>query len=134
MNIFRTNIGQLFHDDTPITISEIKRRYEEAHSDAEICTLENLRRLGPGFVKIQEPPVNAHWAESAEITLSLATPIRRRPINQRNMPQSPFTVSIPHCDRHVQIGQPVADCSLRRVKCSLRHFAAKLHRREFKIV
>lgn len=43
------------------------------------------------------------------------------------MPQSPYTVTIPHCDRHVQIGQPVADCSLRRVACSLREFAAKLH-------
>ena len=43
------------------------------------------------------------------------------------MPQSPYTVTDPHCDRHVQIGQPVADCSLTRVTCSLRQFAAKLH-------
>ena len=129
MNNFRANISYLIEDGNPVSMSELQYKYFERFGDREICTLENLRKLGPSFVKIQEPNSTGMWnnADTPDISVWLASPIRRRPIPQRTMPQSPYTVTIPHCDRHVQVGHPVADCSLRRVACSYRGLNSLKH-------
>ena len=58
-------------------------KYYENFNDKDICSLENLRKLGPSFVRIQE------WDQGpcSEVAVRLASPIRHRPVQQRTMPQ-----------------------------------------------
>jgi meiosis arrest female protein 1 len=127
MNQFRENLSSLLEDGLPMSFSELQYKYESAFGplDEPICTLENIRRLGSNFIKIEE--ACQPYSSTTDLCISLASPIRRRPVQQRTIPQSPYSVILPHCDRHVCLGQPVADCSLVKVTCGLREFAAKLH-------
>lgn len=143
MNAFRANVSYLIQDGNAVSLSELQAKYNEVFHDPTACSLENLRRLGPGFLKIEESvwsrgrnpcescqtgtPCRLCKHDLDQINVRLATPIRKKPPNLRNIPQSPFTVSQPHCDRHVQVGVPVYDASMVKVHCSLREFAAKLH-------
>ena len=131
MNAFRANVSYLIQDGNAVSLSELQAKYNEVFHDPTACTLENLRRLGPGFLKIEESvwsrgrnpcescqtgtPCRLCKHDLDQINVRLATPIRKKPPNLRNIPQSPFTVSQPHCDRHVQVGVPVYDASMVKV-------------------
>ena len=54
MNTFRANISFLIKDGYSISLSDLQLKYYENYGDKDICTLENLRKLGPSFVRIQE--------------------------------------------------------------------------------
>ena len=73
------------------------------------CDFETASK-GSNFIKIEES-LSGPFSMS-DLCISLASPIRRRPIQQRAVPLSPYSVALPHCERHVGIDRPVADCSL----------------------
>lgn len=50
MNTFRANISYLIQDGNSIPMSALQYKYYEMYGDKDICTLENLRKLGPRTV------------------------------------------------------------------------------------
>ena len=94
MNQFREQLTNLLEDGVPMPFSELQNKFESVYgrSNEAICTLENIRRLGiktnflqflkflgSNFIKIEES-LCGPFSNTSDLCISLASPIRRRPI------------------------------------------------------